>query len=148
MTEAVQATDRSFPDNADLRIENGEPILRRPDKAAGPSGKLAIELLVAERLEPTNLLDVLRDTEHWLHWTRFFGPISGHDAKLDDPLTRYLTTTFCYGCQLGPSQAAQSLTNVAIFARRVEEKRCRSSPLSEPDKPVVPASGSSLVNAR
>ena len=34
---------------------------------------------------PTHLLDVLRDTEHWLHWTRFFGPISGHEAKLDDP---------------------------------------------------------------
>jgi hypothetical protein len=21
------------------------------------------------------------DTEHWLNWSRFFGPISGHDAK-------------------------------------------------------------------
>ena len=56
-----------------------------------------------------NLLDVLRDTEHWLHWTRFFGPISGHDAKLDDPISRYLLTTFCYGCQLGPTQTARSL---------------------------------------
>lgn len=66
-------------------------------------------------MEVTNLLDVLRDTDHWLHWlhwTRFFGPISGHDAKLDDPLSRYLTTTFCYGCQLGPAQTARSLGNV------------------------------------
>jgi hypothetical protein len=36
-------------------------------------------------LEPTNLLDVLRDTQHWLNWTRFLWPISGHDAKLDEP---------------------------------------------------------------
>lgn len=112
LTEAARATDRAFPDNADLRIQNGEPILRRPEKAAPLSRLRAFEQLIAQRLEPTNLLDVLRDTEHWLHWTRFFGPISGHDAKLEDPLSRYLATTFCYGCQLGPAQAARSLSNV------------------------------------
>jgi len=51
----------------------------------------------------------LIDTELWLNWTRFFKPKSGHDAKLDDPIARYLATTFCYGCNLGPSQAARSI---------------------------------------
>jgi hypothetical protein len=109
LTQTAHATDCAFPDNADLRIENGEPILRRTAKKVTLSGLRNFEILIADRLEPTNLLDVLRDTEYWLHWTRFFGPISGHEAKLDDPLSRYLATTFCYGCQLGPSQAARSL---------------------------------------
>ncbi|MBK1724955.1 transposase [Thiocystis violacea] len=109
---AAQQTDQAFPDNADLRIEQGEPILRRPAKAPVSPGLRGFEQLIADRLEPTPLLDVLRDTEHWLHWTRFFGPLSGHDAKLDDPLSRYLTTVFCYGCQLGPAQTARSLGNI------------------------------------
>lgn len=112
LAEIAQKTDQAFPDNADLRIENGEPVLRRPVKAVTPAGLRKFEQLIADRLEPAHLLDVLRDTEHWLNWTRFFGPISGHDTKLDDPISRYLTTTFCYGCQLGPAQAARSLGNI------------------------------------
>jgi TnpA family transposase len=112
LTRVAQETDQTFPNNVDLRLENGEPILRRPQKAATPSGLRRFEELIAERLEPIHLLDVLRDTEHWLRWTRFFGPISGHDAKLDDPRSRYLTATFCYGCQLGPAQTARSLGNL------------------------------------
>ena len=43
-------------------------------------------------MTPLGVLDALTQTAHWLGWTRFFGPISGHDAKLDDPLARYLAT--------------------------------------------------------
>jgi len=112
LIETAQATDRGFPGNADLRIESGEPVLRRSEKLVPLAGLRTFETLVAERLEPTNVLDVLRDTEHWLHWTRFFGPISGHDAKLEDPVSRYLATTFCYGCYLGPAQTARSLGDI------------------------------------
>ena len=56
-----------------------------------------------------DIVDALSDTEHWLNWSRFFGPISGHDAKLENPSERYLITTFCYGCNLGPTQTARSI---------------------------------------
>ena len=112
LTEIALATDHGFPNNADLRIEKGEPVLRRAEKAMPLPGLRAFEERIATRLEPTTLLDILRDTEHWLHWTRFFGPISGHDAKLEDPISRYLATVFCYGCYLGPAQAARSLGNL------------------------------------
>ena len=55
------------------------------------------------------IVDALSDTEHWLNWTHYFGPISGHDAKLENPRERYLITTFCYGCNLGPTQTARSV---------------------------------------
>ena len=31
------------------------------------------------------------------------------DAKLGNPRERYLITTFCYGCNLGPTQTARSI---------------------------------------
>lgn len=68
-----------------------------------------IESLLKERLQPINILDILTDTELWLNWTRFFHPISGYEAKIDQPIARYLTTTFCYGCHLGSAQTARSL---------------------------------------
>ncbi len=56
-----------------------------------------------------SILDVLADTENWLHWTRVFGPLSGHNSKIENPRPRYVTTVFCYGCGLGPTQTARSL---------------------------------------
>ena len=55
------------------------------------------------------ILDALAETEHWLGWTRSFGPVSGFEAKLERPRERYLSAAFCYGCGLGPSQAARCL---------------------------------------
>ena len=110
LTEAGRVADGAFPDNAYLRIEKGDPVLRRPVKAVIPVGLRKFEELVANHLKPTHLLDILQDTEHWLKWSRYFGPVSGHDAKLDDPVSRYLTTVFCYGCQLGPTQTARSVS--------------------------------------
>jgi hypothetical protein len=54
-------------------------------------------------------LDALADTENLLNWTRSFGPLSGHEAKIDKPRERYVVAAFCYGCNLGPSQTARSL---------------------------------------
>ena len=55
------------------------------------------------------IVDILTDTEHGLNWTAAFGPLSGFDSRLLSPRPRYVTTTFCYGCYLGPTQTARSL---------------------------------------
>ena len=60
------------------------------------------------RRPPRSILDALADTSHWLDWTAFFGPLSGFESKLKEPLDRYLATVFCYGCQLGPSATARA----------------------------------------
>lgn len=108
----AQATDRSFPSNTTVRIEQGKPSIAKAPPRPLPVGLKTLEQLIAERMEPINILDVLGDTEHWLHWTRCFGPISGHESKLDQVVERYLTATFCYGCHLGPSQTARALPGV------------------------------------
>jgi hypothetical protein len=106
---AAQRADDGFPANEYLRIENGEPVLKRVPRKAEPEGLARLEQQLADRMAAVDIIDALADTEHWLNWSRHFGPLSGHDAKLDHPRERYLITTFCYGCNLGPTQTARSI---------------------------------------
>ena len=114
LTTRATQTDQNFPTNADVDF-NGNRLVIRKTKRQKPQGVAQLKSLVEQRLPPINLLDTLIDTELWLNWTRFFKPKSGHDARLDQPVARYLSSTFCYGCNLGPSQAARSLLD---FDRR------------------------------
>ncbi|WP_142342296.1 Tn3 family transposase [Bacillus pseudomycoides] len=110
LQSVTQAADSSFPNNEQVRIENGEVVIKKLVKRKYPPQLKELESYVYKKLEPINVLDVLADTEHWLNWTRFFGPISGYDAKLDHAVDRYITNVFCYGCNLGPTQTARSLS--------------------------------------
>jgi len=110
---AANHADASFPTNEDLCIEKGVPILKRlRAKSDDNEDAKRLERLLDEQIEPINIIDALIDTEYWLRWTRHFGPLSGFEAKLDNPAERYLVTAFCYGCNLGPSQTARAMTGV------------------------------------
>lgn len=112
LEQIANDTDLSFPRNEHVRIENGQAVIAKLKAKPAPEGLKAMETYIADNLEPINILDMLADTEYWLNWTRFFSPISGHEAKLEDPIQRYLATVFCYGCNLGPTQTARSLGNM------------------------------------
>ena len=114
LAERIETTDQSFPDNAQVNFKNDRLVIQRATPKAD-QGAALLKQLIAERIRPVNLLDILVDTELALKWTQFFKPRSGYDAKLEQPVARYLATTFCYGCNIGPSQLAQSLT---LFDRR------------------------------
>ena len=105
----ARSTAESFPDNAGVRIENGEPVLTKLPRKDDPAKLRWLEKTIADRLDSVQILDALADTENLLNWTRSFGPLSGHEAKIDKPRERYVVAAFCYGCNLGPSQTARSL---------------------------------------
>lgn len=111
LLDITQTTDGSFPDNQSVRLEQGRPVLKRPKKKVDSKKLAQIESLIADRIKPVNLLDILTDTELWLNWTQYFRLLSGHDSKIEDSVSRYLAATFCYGCNLGSSQTANSLSN-------------------------------------
>ena len=111
LLEITQKTDQSFPNNQSVRLEQGRPVITRPKKKVDSQKLAQIESLITERIKPVNLLDILTDTELWLNWTQFFRLLSGHDSKIEDSVSRYLAATFCYGCNLGSSQTANSLSN-------------------------------------
>ncbi len=47
------------------------------------------------------------------HPPRHFGPLSGSEPKLAEPVQRYILTAFTFGCSLGPAQAARHLQGLA-----------------------------------
>lgn len=62
-----------------------------------------------------------------------FWPNLWSRRKINNPSERYITTTFCYGCNLGPTQTARSLGNMDrkhiswINDRHVTEENIHSS---------------------
>lgn len=115
LSALAKTVDREFPDNESLRIEDGEPVLTKISAKEPPPQLEKLLNLIDERFEQISILDVFVDTERWLNWTRSFGPLSGHDAKISNASSRYVVTAFGYGCGLGPTQTARSLK---IFDRR------------------------------
>jgi TnpA family transposase len=109
LESAARQADDGFPNNEHLTIETGVPMLKRLRAKPDDEGLEGVHRLLRERLTPVGILDALADTEYWLQWTRHFAPLSGHGTKLERPRERYVTTAFCYGCNLGPTQTARSI---------------------------------------
>ncbi|MCM3884816.1 Tn3 family transposase [Frankia sp. R82] len=101
--------DAGYPANADLVIDetSGMPMLKAR-RGRRPSARVLEEEIHA-RLPQRALLDILTRTAHLLGWHRHFGPASGSDPKLADPLARYALMTFTYGANLGPAQVARHM---------------------------------------
>src|SRR5699024_12791493 len=93
LKQVAKETDQSIPKQEQVKIENGEVTIKKSKKAKRPAKLKELEKYIAERLEHDNVLDMLADTEYWLNWTRFFGSVSGHEAKLSTEYKRYLTYT-------------------------------------------------------
>lgn len=108
----ISNTDKAFPKNNSVQIIKGKLFLHKIIRKPDPVGLISIERLITERLPELNILDVLSDTEYWLNWTSKFGPVSGLEDKLINPSERYITSTLCYGCNLGPNQIARSMDGI------------------------------------
>ncbi|MDF5375974.1 Tn3 family transposase [Vibrio parahaemolyticus] len=113
LTETSRQVDERFPENLHADIQNGRLILRRL-KAGLPVSELkALDDLITRSLPHTSIIDVLTDTEKWLGLHGTFAPLSGNEGRLDEPQKRFITTLFCYGCNLGPTQTARSIKGIS-----------------------------------
>lgn len=107
-------TDAGYPDNADLVIdEHGVPTLKRRRGKERRDSAIALEEQIKQRMPERSLLGILARTAHWLGWWLRFGPASGNDPKLADPIGRYILTVFTYATNLGPYQAARHINGVS-----------------------------------
>jgi len=111
--ETASFVDAAYPENTSLVInEAGEPVLKRLSRQSLSPSLQALEAIIEERIPERNLIDILRNVDYWTNFTRHFGPFSGSDTKIDRANKRYLLTTFTYGCNLGPTQAARHMRGV------------------------------------
>ena len=104
--------DRNFPLNPHFDIRSGKLHLFQPKSKPLSSAIQRLDEAMTERLPSTNIVDVLTDTETWLDLHKLFGPIMGSKSRLDDPRMRFITTLFCYGCNLGPSQTEKAVKGI------------------------------------
>lgn len=109
LTQLSREVDASFPDNSYAEIQNDRLLLRKTPRNVQAEGLQDLDDELNDRLPATSIVDILVDTEKWLNLHRHFGPLSGNARKLDNPRARFVTTLFCYGCNLGPSQTARSV---------------------------------------
>jgi len=110
LTETAARVDQKYPENGDLTISpSGEPVLKKVTAKEIPESAVTLQANITQKMPTRNLLDILVNIEHWTHFTRHFGPLSGSDPKLERAAERYIQTVFAIGCNLGPNQAARHM---------------------------------------
>lgn len=113
LTKTAEKVDEIYPGNSSLLIEpNGKIILKQYESKKESKRVKELEEKIFKLIPERNILEVLCNTHHWVPWTRHFGHISGSDNKLDNDIEKYLLTSFTYGCNLGPVQAAKHLNGL------------------------------------
>lgn len=113
LLDASQRVDDRFPENEHVDITESGLLIRRTDRSPPPEGLPDVDQAITTSMATTSILDVLTETERWLDLHKLFGPLSGFESKVDDPRKRFLTTLFCYGCNLGPTQTALSVKGLS-----------------------------------
>ncbi|MHA5047880.1 Tn3 family transposase [Streptomyces sp. SD15] len=115
LRNAAAAADAGYPDNEGLVIdpETGIPSLKA-HRADGqrPSAK-RLEQEIKARMPERSLMGIVARTAYWVEWWRRFGPPSGNEPKLTDPLGRYVIVTFVKGTNMGPYEAARHIPGVS-----------------------------------
>ncbi|RZF26112.1 Tn3 family transposase [Paraburkholderia sp. UYCP14C] len=111
LSDVARRLDERFPEKSEHVTINkaGEFVVRRTTATIVPESAVALQKAMVKRMPVRNLLDVLANIEHWTHFSRHFGPLSGNDPKIRNAAERYLLTIFAMGCNLGPTQAARHM---------------------------------------
>ena len=99
--------------NAYAEIVDGRLILKKPPTSEPPPGIKAIDQLITEHMENISIVDVLIDTERWLQLHKLFRPLMGTESRIEELRPRVISTLFCYGCNLGPTQTARSIRGMS-----------------------------------
>ncbi len=108
LTTTARQIDQGIPQNTALEFtENGTIILKRRRRPKVPQSVLALEAALLEEMPVRSVLEGLRNVQHWTNFTQSYGPLSGSEPKLKDPLPKYLLTVFGYGTNLGPAQLSR-----------------------------------------
>lgn len=106
--DLAKRVDKAQVGNSDLYFDaEGKPHLSQLVKQPTPEKAAELESQMKSRMPERHLLDILHNVHYWVRYSRHFGPPSGSDPKLSDPLSRYLLTIFGYGCNLGAAQTAR-----------------------------------------
>ncbi|HQS85027.1 MAG TPA: DUF4158 domain-containing protein [Alphaproteobacteria bacterium] len=107
-TQKVQDFDDLYPLMTDFVIDDkGIPFLKKVPTQKPTLKTLELVEHIQDNMPERNLLDILCITHHSTNWGFSFGPISGSEPRLENPIDRYILNTFCYGTGMGPTQTSK-----------------------------------------
>ncbi|WP_368367647.1 Tn3 family transposase [Paraburkholderia youngii] len=106
---ALNEAEANFPANDSIEFVGEELVIRKPSKEPEPPNRTLADQAITASMPQFSILDLLSETEQWLDLHKLLRPLSGSDAKIDNPSKRLVMTLFCYGCNLGPNQTARSV---------------------------------------
>ena len=129
LTKAISRTDEAFPENQYARIENDTLILSKLKKKKTAEDYPLIDQLLKTRMDNIGILQLLNYVEQSLNLHHRFHHFSGHKSRIPNYAQSLVNTFFCYGCFMGPTQAARSIEGTSrkqlawIHDHHVNEER-------------------------
>ncbi len=129
LRNAAEIVDNHYQTNAYLTIENKIPIIKKAPSKKEPPELEKIKKLMANKMPLKTIVEVIIDIEKELNLSQHFRPLSGFDSKIRDYSSRFIATTFAFGCNVGATQAERSLLKYTrkqiawIFNHHVTEQR-------------------------
>ncbi len=98
-----------------------------------------LEAALHARLPERHLLDILCRVDHWVNWSRHFGPLSGSEPKMEDAKARQILTVFAYGTNLGPHQMARHLRGdiTAEILAQVNRRHITAEKLDAANRDII-----------
>lgn len=110
LIQSASRVDQQYPDLTELVIDaQGNPTLKKRSPKQHSHQAIWLSQEIRSRMPERNLLDILCNSHHYTGWAHEFGPITGFDSKMSDPIERYIITNFSYGTRMGPTQAAKHI---------------------------------------
>ena len=112
MMEKAEYVDQNYHNIPDFVISNDEvPSIKKYEPKPSSESAQKLESIIKSRMPERSLLDVLSNSEFYVNWTAECGPLDGSEPKLDNPVEKYILTTFAKGTGLGLSQTSRHIRN-------------------------------------
>lgn len=106
LSDPLDETDASFPENDSIESSVTGLIIRKPHKESESVNTTLIGQATTASMREISILDLLTE-EQWLDLHALFGLPPRSDAKVDVPRKRFISTLFCDGCKLGPTRTVR-----------------------------------------
>lgn len=114
-------------------MEEDKLILSKLKKKKTAEHYPEIDRLLKERMDNIGILQLLNYTEQSLNLHHRFHHFSGHKSRIPNYASSLVSTFFCYGCFMGPTQAARSIEGASrkqlawIHDHHVNEERLNNA---------------------
>lgn len=129
MLDGAEIMDDGFTSNEYVRLEDGSLVVSPVIASPKDKNYQFLDEQLKNRMKHTGILDIIAHSEKWLNLSEGFGQPSGYQSRIDNYTARFVSTLFCYGCNLGPSETARSIAGINrkqiawLNAQHVSEKR-------------------------